>query len=124
MQYEQQQQQQQQHYQQRQEIQQQLLQQQHLSTLQPQQQPVPLVPQPGSDITAYDSQWPPLPTVIPVIPASSVNTFQPSMNAYPQQAYGRPPFFQGQGAAGSTAANLCQETALSSSGRSSIDRNG
>jgi hypothetical protein len=91
-------QQQQQQYQQQQEIQQQLLQQHHQAPLLPPQQPAPFVPQPGNDaVTTYDSQWPPLPTVT-VMPTGSAITFLPSMNGYPQQAYGRPPTFQGQGA--------------------------
>jgi hypothetical protein len=85
------------------------------------------VPQPGTDAGTYDSQWPPLPTVT-VMPTSSATTFAPSMIGHSQQAYGRPPTFQAQGAAGATAAvpgnALAQETAPSSSGRSSIDRNG
>jgi hypothetical protein len=85
------------------------------------------VPQPGTDASTYDSQWPPLPTVT-VMPTSSATTPAPSMIGHSQQAYGRPPTFQAQGAAGTAAAvpgiALGQETVPSSSGRSSIDRNG
>jgi hypothetical protein len=87
----------------------------------------PYVPQPGTDAGSYDSQWPPLPSVT-VMPTGSATTFAPSMNSHSQQAYGRPPIFQGQGAVGATANAtgniLIQETAPSSSGHSSIDRNG
>ncbi len=127
LQFDQQQQYQQQQYQQQQEIQQQLLQQHHQAPLHPLQQPAPYVPQPGTDAGTYDSQLPPLPTVT-VMPSGSANAFLPSMNSHSQQAYGRPPTFQGHRAVGTTAnatANtLIQETAPSSSGRSSIDRNG
>jgi hypothetical protein len=118
---------QQQQYQQQQEIQQQLLQQHHPAPLHPLQQPAPYVPQPGTDAVTYDNQWPPLPTVT-VMLSGSANTFLPPMNSHSQQAYGRSPTFQGQGAVGATAiatANtLNQGTAPSSSGRSAIDRNG
>jgi hypothetical protein len=117
----------QQQYQQQQEIQQQLLQQHHQAPLHPAQQPSPYVPQPGTDAGSYDSQWPPLPSVT-VMPTGSATTFAPTMNSHSQQAYGRPPIFQGQGAIGATANAtgniLIQETAPSNSGRSSIDRNG
>jgi hypothetical protein len=82
------------------------------------------VPQPGTEGNTYDSQWPPLPTVT-VMPTSSANL--PAVG-HLQQAYGRPPTFQAQGAAGAIAAvsgtAAGQETIPSSSGRSSIDRNG
>jgi hypothetical protein len=85
------------------------------------------VPQPGTDAALYDSQWPPLPTVT-VMPSSMATTAAPAMVSHPQQAYGRPSPFQAQGAGGAATAvpgNLmAQDTAPSSSGRSSIDRNG
>jgi hypothetical protein len=117
----------QQQYQQQQEIQSQLLQQHQQAPLLTAQQPSLYVPQPGTDASTYDSQWPPLPTVT-VMPTSSATTPASSMIGHSQQAYGRPPMFQAQGAAGITAAALGivsgQETVPSSSGRSSIDRNG
>jgi hypothetical protein len=117
----------QQQYQQQQEIQSQLPQQHQQAPLLTAQQPSLYVPQPGTDASTYDSQWPPLPTVT-VMPASSATTPAPSMIGHSQQAYGRPPVFQAQGAAGITTAasgiSPGQETVPSSSGRSSIDRNG
>jgi hypothetical protein len=125
--YDQQQQYQQQQYQQQQEVQSQLLQQHHQAPLLTIQHPSPYVPQPGTDAGTYDSQWPPLPSVT-VMPTSSATAFMPSTTSHPQQAYGRPPTFQAQGAVGAIATVpgnlLAQETAPSSSGRSSIDRNG
>jgi hypothetical protein len=114
----------QQQYQQQQEIQNQLLQQQLQAPPVTIHQPALFVPQPGTEGNTYDSQWPPLPTVT-VMPASSANL---SAVGHQQQAYGRPPTFQAQGAAGVTPAVpgtvAGQETIPSSSGRSSIDRNG
>jgi hypothetical protein len=114
----------QQQYQQQQEIQSQLLQQHLQAPLITAQQPALYVPQPGTEVSTYDSQWPPLPTVT-VMPTSSATT--PAIG-HQQQAYGRPPIFQAQGAAGATAAAQGiapgQETLPTSSGRSSIDRNG
>jgi hypothetical protein len=86
------------------------------------------VPQPGTDAAAvYDSQWPPLPTVT-VMPTNMATTAASSMVSHSQQAYGRPSPFQAQGAGGAATAVpgnlLTQDTAPSSSGRSSIDRNG
>jgi hypothetical protein len=114
----------QQQYQQQQEIQSQLLQQHQQAPLLTAQQPSLYVPQPGTDASTYDSQWPPLPAVT-VMPTSSATTLAVG---HSQQAYGRPPIFQAQGAAGAIAATpgiaMGQETVPSSSGRSSIDRNG
>jgi hypothetical protein len=85
------------------------------------------VPQPGTDAGAYDSQWPPLPTVT-VMPSNMATTVASSMMSHSQQAYGRPSSFQAQGAVGAITAvsgnHMAQDNAPSSSGRSSIDRNG
>jgi hypothetical protein len=125
--YDQQQQLHQQHYQQQQEIQGQLLQQHQQAPLLAAHHSALHVPQPGTDAAVYDSQWPPLPTVT-VMPSSMATTAASSMMSHSQQAYGRPSPFQAQGAGGAATAvpgNLMtQDTAPSSSGRSSIDRNG
>jgi hypothetical protein len=125
--YDQQQQLHQQHYQQQQEIQGQLLQQHQQAPLLAAHHSALHVPQPGTDAAVYDSQWPPLPTVT-VMPSNMATTAASSMMSHSQQAYGRPSPFQAQGAGGAATAvpgNLmAQDTAPSSSGRSSIDRNG